>query len=317
MATMGNKSQYIPIVGVGILLASIPIFIDQTPYLLRLGTLMLNYMTFAVAFNIIFGLTGQLFLCQGALAGSSAYISVLLTRELAIPWWLATFVGILASSVIGASISYVSVRRGLGVIFVGIITLAFTLMFQTLILGLGHFTGGERGILTRELGPAVFQDLSASYYVFLAMFLFSLLCYHFLVSSRTGLALRALNEDELSAELAGIDVTQYKVFAALLGSAFFGLGGSLYCYYNGFINPDVFSLINIDIVVMVMLFFGGKATLLGPVAGGIAFTAIEELVRPLGALSMLVYGTLLISLFLLCREGFVVMLKKTLKSFFL
>lgn len=304
----------IAIVIVGAVLSLMPLLVGHIPYLLRLGTLMLGYMTFAVAFNVIFGLTGQLFLCQGALAGSSAYFSALLIRELAVCPWLAISLGVLLSSALGASISYASVRRGLGVIFVGIITLAFTLMFQTLILGLGQFTGGERGILTRELGPRIFHNPLASYYLFWGVLLLALLCYHLLVNSRIGLAMRALNDDELSAELAGIDVTRCKVLAASIGSAFLGLGGALYGYYNGFINPDVFSLVNIDIVVMVMLFFGGRATLLGPVAGGIAFTAVEELVRPLGAMSMLVYGVLLIALFVLFREGLVVMLRRALKS---
>jgi branched-chain amino acid transport system permease protein len=307
------SSHYIVILIVGIVLVLLSVVIGHAPYLLRLGTLMLIYMTCAVAFNIIFGHTGQLFLCQGALAGSSAFFSVVLIRELAITWWVAISFGALLSAAIGASFSYVSVRRGLGVIFVGIITLAFTVVFHTLILGLRRFTGGELGIVIRELGPGVFQNLSASYYIFLAILLLALLFYHFLVSSRIGLAFRALSDDELSAELAGIDVTRYKVLAASIGSALLGIMGSLYGYYNAFINADVFSLANIDVVVMVMLFFGGRATLLGPVAGGIVFTVVEELVRPLGALSLLVYGVFLVGLFLTFREGLVMALRKTFK----
>lgn len=296
-------------------MALVPIAVGGSPYFLRLGTLMLFYIVCAVAFNIIFSHTSQLFLCQGALAGFSAFFSVVITRELAIPWWVTMPLGVLFAGAIGASFSYISVRRGLGVIFVGVITLAFTLAFHNLILGLRQFTGGETGIVTRGLGPEIFQNLSTSYYIFLATLLLVLLLYHFLVSSQIGLAFKALSDDELSAELAGIDVTRYKVFGAFIGSALLGIIGSFHCYYNGFINPDVFSFINIDVVVMVMLFFGGRATLLGPLVGGVTFTVVNEVVRPLGMLSVFVYGALLIALFFVFRKGLVVVLREAVKFY--
>ena len=86
--------------------------------------------------------------------------------------------------------------------------------------------------------------------------------------------------------------------------------GAFYAYYNGFIGPEIFSIVSIDTVVLVMLLFGGMGTLLGPVLGGAVFTVVNELVRPLGPLNLLVYGALLVILFVLFRDGLVVVLQR-------
>jgi branched-chain amino acid transport system permease protein len=307
-----SSTRYVGLLVVGLALAALPLAAGGSSFYMRLATQMLVFMTYTVAFNLIFGQTRQLFLCLGALAGTSAYLSVVTTRGWGLSPWVTLPLGVLLAAAIGALFSYASVRRGLGVMFVGIVTLAFSLVFENLILGLRDLTRGETGLETRNLGFGLFVDERSSYYVFVAVLLLALLLYRLLVSSRVGIAFQALSDDELTAELAGIDVTRYKVLAALLGSGLMGLVGALYGYYNGFISPVVYSMANVDVVVLVMLLFGGMRTLLGPVLGGAVFTVVNELVRPLGQLNLLVYGVLLIALFL-SREALAVALSRALK----
>ena len=308
-----NGARYAAFLTVGLVLAVVPVATGGSPYYSRITTLMLVYMTYAVAFNMIFGHTKQLFLCLGALTGGSAYLSVVMTKQLAPPPWITIPLGILLAGCLGGLFSYVSVRRGLGVIFLGIVTLAFSLIFHNLVLGLREFTNGETGIVTRGLGAGLLERPLSSYYVFLALLMLSLLLYHVLMSSRTGMAFRALSDDEFTAELAGIDVTRHKVLAAFVGSVLMGSAGACYAYYNGLISPAMFTLASVDIVVLITLLFGGMGTLMGPILGGAAFTAIDELVRPFGQLNILVYGALLILLFLTFREGLVAVLRKMVK----
>ena len=296
-----------------VILALVPVVTAKSPYYSRITTLMLMYMVFAVAFNLIFGHTKQLFLCLGALVGSSAYFSVVLTRHFSLSPWITIPLGILFATFLGGLFSYVAVRRGLGVIFAGVITLAFSMIFHNLLLGLREYTNGETGIVTRGLGAGILERSLPSYYMFLGLLLFALLLYHYLMSSRVGVAFRALSDDEFSAELAGIDVSMYKVLAASIGSGLLGAVGAFYAYYNGLISPAMFSLAAIDIVVLITLLLGGMGSLLGPILGGAGFTIIDELVRPFGQLNVLVYGTLLIVLFVTFREGLVSVIKKTTK----
>jgi len=296
-----------------LVLALVPLAAGGSPYYMRLATLVLVYMAWTVAFNLIFGHTKQLFLCLNALAGTAGYVTVVLTKQLDLSPWVTVPIGVASAAGLGALFSYVSVLRGLGVIFVGIVTLAFSLIFHNLVLGLRQFTNGETGLVTRGLGFPLLEQALPSYYLFLAVLLIALAVYYILMASRMGMAVRALSDDELTAELSGIDVTWYKVLAAAVASAILGLVGSLYAFYNGIVSPSVFSFVSVDIPVLIALLLGGMRTRLGPIIGAAAFALIEELVRPFGQLNVLVYGILLIVLFVAFREGLVPMLRKTLK----
>lgn len=302
--------QYADLAILALVLALVPALTGDSPYYLRLATLALVYMAWTVAFNLIFGHTKQLFLCLGALAGSAAYMTVVLTKQLQLSPWVTVPIGVATSAALGALFSYVSVLRGLGVIFLGIVTLAFSLIFHNLVLGLRQFTNGETGLVSRGLGFQLLEQPLPSYYLFLGVLLLALLVYSLLMSSRMGLAVRALSDDELTAQLSGVDVTWYKVLAAAVGSAILGLVGAFYAFYNGIVSPSVFSFVGVDIPVLIALLLGGMRTRLGPVLGAAAFALIEELVRPFGQLNVLVYGILLIVLFVAFREGMVPMLKK-------
>ena len=293
-----------------LLLACVPAVAGGSPYYMRLATLAVLYMAWTVAFNLIFGHTKQLFLCLNAIAGTAGYVAVVLAIQLKLSPWVTVPAGVAAAAGLGALFSYVSVRRGLGVIFLGIVTLAFSLIFHNLVLGLRQFTNGETGLVTRGLGLPLLEQPVSGYYVFLGALAAALLAYHALMSSKSGMAFRALSDDELTAELSGIDVTAYKVLAAAAASAILGLTGALFAFYNGIISPSVFSFVGIDIPVLIALLLGGMRTRMGPALGAVAFALIEETVRPFGQLNVLIYGVLLIVLFTTFREGLVPVLAK-------
>ncbi|MCC6609692.1 MAG: branched-chain amino acid ABC transporter permease [Burkholderiales bacterium] len=307
-----HRADWVALVVVAAALGLVPLAVGDSAYFMRIATLMLIYMAYAVAFNVIFGHTRQLFLCLGALAGASGYVSVVLTVKFGLTAWLSMPLGIACAALLGGVFSYVSVRRGLGVIFVGIVTLVFSMIFHNLVLGMRGLTNGETGIETKGAGPGILASSPASYYVVLAVLVLALLVYHLLLRSRAGKAFQAIADDELAAELAGIDVTFYKVLAATAGSALLGVVGTIYAYYSGFISPTVYSLVSVDIAVLVTLLLGGMGSLLGPVLGGVVFTVLDEIVRPLGRLNVMVYGVLMILLVVTFRHGLVAMLRKLL-----
>lgn len=307
-------SRALPVLGIGLALAGVPPIVGGSGYALRIATLLLVLATYAVAFNLLFGHTRQLFLCIGVLAGMGAYGSVLLVRNIGLSPVAAVFIAVAITTGFGAFLSYVGVRRGFGVLFVGIVTLAVSLIFQNLLLGLRQYTNGETGIVTQGLGVGLGGDLRQAYYVLLAVLLTALAAYQGLMGSRHGLALRALSDDEVSAELSGIDVTRYKVGVAALASAFIGLVGALFADWNGFISPSLFSLGHVDIPVLIVLLLGGMRTLLGPVVGAMVFTVVDAVVRPFGQLTVLAYGVLLVILFLVFREGAVPLLLRGLQA---
>lgn len=296
-------SNYLPFF-IFIILGFFPAII-KNPYQLRVLTNIAVFISFTYAANIIFGESRQLFLCMSALSGMGAYASGILSIHLGIDPWITLLIGILVSTAMGALLSYVSVSRGLGVIFVAIVTLAFTLIFENAVLGLRELTMGETGLLMPALKWPL-QNLMdrrlASYYTILIFSALSAFIYSALVRSRLGIGLKAMRSDSVSSEAIGIDVTKYNVMAAGIGSAILGLNGGLYAYFLGMSSPGIFSP-SMDITIFLMLILGGFGTLAGPIIGTIVIILIQELTRGLGQLTMTFFGILLVILILIFREG--------------
>ncbi|CAN5769678.1 branched-chain amino acid ABC transporter permease [soil metagenome] len=296
---------YLPVVAAAAVLACVPLFLGDSDFFMGLAVLGLAYAGYGVGFNIIFGNTNQLFLCLGALAGVGAYGSAILGAEAGLPMLATIPASVAVAAGLGAVFSWVSVRRRLDVIFVGIITLTFSLMFLNALLGQRDLTGGETGLVILYDTGIVGSRGLASYYVFLAVLVAFLALHRLIERSHVGWAFRALRDDELAAELAGVDVARYTVIGGAIGSAMVGLIGALYAHYEGFISPTTFELGNVDVPVLVMVAFGGIGSLLAPVVGSAVFTVVDELLRPFGQIRVALYGVILLVIFLGFRRGLI------------
>jgi len=291
------------IAAVGAVLALVPLWVGSSRVLMGVAVLGLAFACYAIGFNLIFGSTGQLFLCVGALAGVGGYGAALLADRVGMPIVAALAVATLGASLVGGLLSWVAVRRSLGVIFAGIVTLIFALSFENLVLGASTITGGDAGIQVSAGSGTFLRQRTAAYYVMLGLVVAFLVVHGLLRRSHVGWAFRALRDDEVAAELAGVDVARYRVYAALVGSAMLGLAGGMYALIAGRVSPTTYGFAQVDVVVIVMLAFGGIGTLFGPVLGAVVFTFLDELLIDLGQLRLLAYGALVIVLFLWIRRG--------------
>ena len=294
-----------PIALVGALLSLIPLWLGDSRVMMGVAVLGLTFACYAVGFNLIFGSTGQLFLCVGALAGIGGYGSAILADRVGLPLLLSVLLATLASGVLGGLLSWIAVRRSLGVIFTGIITLIFSLVFGNLLLGAAGVTGGDGGFHIQTGAETFLRQTIPPYYLMLALVLIFLSTHGLLRRSHIGWAFRALRDDEVAAELAGVNVARYRVIAAVIGAAMLGLAGSLFAFTEGTISPTTYGFAQVDVETMVMLAFGGIGTLFGPVLGAAVFTFINELIQDLGQLRLLVYGALIIALFLWVPRGII------------
>lgn len=299
------SSLVIPIALVGAALALVPLWLGDSRVLMGVAVLGLAFACYAISFNVIFGSTGQLFLCVGALAGMGGYGAAILGDNLGLPIIVSIFLATLAAALTGGLLSFVAVRRSLGVIFTGIVTLIFSLSFDALLLGRSDLTGGDTGRSINAGVDTFLREQIPPYYVMLALVLTFLLIHGLLRRSHIGWAFRALRDDEVAAELAGVDVARYRVFAALIGAAMLGLAGSTYAFTEGRISPTTFGFGQVDVVTLVMLAFGGIGTLFGPIIGALTFTIVDEVLIDFGQLRQVAYGLLIIVLFLWMPRGLI------------
>jgi branched-chain amino acid transport system permease protein len=295
----------LPIAAVGAALALVPLWLGDSRVLMGVAVLGLAFVCYSIGFNVIFGSTGQLFLCVGALAGLGGFGATIFADNLGLPVVVSILLATLAATLIGGLLSYVAVRRSLGVIFTGIVTLIFSMSFDALLLGLSNLTGGDTGRSIASGADTFLRDLIPPYYLMLALVVLFLLVHGLLRRSHIGWAFRALRDDEVAAELAGVDVARYRVYGALVGAAMLGLAGSTYAFTEGRVSPTTFGFGQVDVVVLVMLAFGGIGTLFGPIVGAVTFTIVDEVLIDFGQLRQVAYGILIIVLFLWMPRGLI------------
>jgi branched-chain amino acid transport system permease protein len=302
-ASRSLATLVVPVFALGAALSLIPLWLGDSRVMMGVAVGGLTFACYAVGFNLIFGSTGQLFLCVGALAGIGGYGSAILADRVGLPLLVSMLLATLAASVIGGLLSWIAVRRSLGVIFTGIITLIFSLVFGNLVLGLAELTGGDGGFHLQAGADTFLRQTVPPFYLTLGLLLVFLLIHGLLRRPHIGWAFRALRDDEVAAELAGVDVSRYRVYAAVIGGAMLGLAGSLFAFTEGTISPTTYGFAQVDVETMVMLAFGGIGTLFGPVLGAAVITVINELILDLGQLRLLVFGALIIALFLWVPGG--------------
>ncbi len=294
---------YAPIAVVGGLAALLPLRYGDSRTMMGVIIVGALFAVYTIGFNVIFGSTGQLFLCVGALAGVGGYASVLLSDRSGLPLILSMVLACLLAAAVGGLLSWIAVSRSLGVIFTGIVTLAFSLAFHNLLLGQRDLTRGETGLLVEAGSDTFLGEQVAPYYAFVVLIVACLVVHRLLQRSRVGWAFRALRDDEVAAELTGVDVKRYRVLAGMVGSAMIGLAGALYAHSEGFISPSTFDFGEVDVRVLVMLAFGGIGSLLGPVIGAATFTIVDEWLVEANEYRLIIYGVVILVLFLGLPRG--------------
>jgi branched-chain amino acid transport system permease protein len=130
--------------------------------------------------------------------------------------------------------------------------------------------------------------------------------------SKFGLGLRAISQDEVKAEVAGVPTSQYKILAFAISGVFVGMAGALWGYYLTYLKPDIFLTIGVATHLVLIAVLGGKGTVSGPVIGAIVFIAINEFfAAKLGSseLNIVATGLLLVVVLLFFPRGIVGTLK--------
>ena len=292
-------------------LCVLPLFVLDSSYYVDLLDHFLLFALFALALNLAFGHTDQLFLFVGGLAGVGAYTTAILTDMLGITAWLTLLVGVALAGVIGGLVSWISARLRFTVVLISILTLNLQLALIQFFVGARSITGGTTGIPFAGLELESVGDLIGVsrnvvlYYLLVVLLVFGLLFYSRLIDSKYGLAFDAIREDEVAAESIGIDVVRYKTIAGTVAAMLIGLVGVLSAQYQQFILPSQFAFARVDIIVLIMLIVGGLRTTYGPVYGAAIVVVIEEVLQGIGGWRTAVFGGLLIILFLYFRRGVV------------
>jgi branched-chain amino acid transport system permease protein len=257
-----------------VLLALMPLFAGDRPYLVVLMIDILVAVLFATSLHFIMGPGGMHSFGHAAYFGLGAYGGALAFRALGAPMEVALVAGPLLAAAGAALFGWFAVR--LSGVYLAMLTLALSQIVWSVVFQWDEFTGGSNGLV--GIWPSTWlSDKVAYYYLTLAVTVAGVLLLRRMLFSPFGYAMRAGRDSPLRADAIGIDVIRVHWAAFVIAGLVCGLGGVLFAFSKGSISPDVMAIgRSIDGLVMVLL--GGVHTLSGPIVGATALTWLQDTV---------------------------------------
>jgi branched-chain amino acid transport system permease protein len=238
---------------------ALPLVYDD-PYVLRILTMTCIFAIFAASWDLLAGYTGQVNFGHALFFGAGAYASALLSLRLGISPWASVCVGAVVATLFGLLVGFLCLRlRGS---YLSLATLAFPLIALGLLFAFPRFSGGELGIsgLRRlALTPV------ANYYIVAISMLAIVFALWKLATSRFGIVLHAIRDDEVAARASGINTPRYKLMVFAVSAAAAGFAGALFAHYLRVAGPSSLE-VALSFQVVIWGIFGGLATIYGPVA---------------------------------------------------
>ena len=279
-------------------LALVPLL--APPFYANLLVPFFGYAIALLGFNLLFGTAGLLSFGHALFLGLGAYAAAVIAGV----WGVKHF----ELAMLGAAVAALLVALPIGLlcsrytgIFFGMLTLAFGMLAHSFLFKFYYLTGGDSGmrvprmrILGFELAQYNKTEFLAGpfYYYCLALtFLAALLMWR-IVGSPFGLHLRALRDNEMKAQYLGVRVTQFRLAAFVISAVYGAIGGVILGFRTGLADPElVYWTHSGHLVFMTVL--GGFTSFLGPIAGALVLTLLQDQLQSITQYWRFVLGAVL------------------------
>jgi branched-chain amino acid transport system permease protein len=244
-------------------------------YSVRLATTMFLYSALALSWNFIGGFAGYPSFATSAFFGLGAYTAGIAQHH-GVPMVGAWIIGMIACTIFSIAFGAAILRLKGHYFAVGSLIVADVL--REIINTSNSVTGGGLGLNIPVFtnNPELFGRIF--YCAMLALMMIALVCTIWVRYSKTGFALRCIQQNEDASNVLGINTTGYKIFAFALSGCFAGTAGAIYGSWVSYIDPtDAFDIL-ISVKPIIMTLMGGPGTIFGPIIGAVAFLLFEEVV---------------------------------------
>ncbi|MCL7453375.1 MAG: branched-chain amino acid ABC transporter permease [Anaerolineae bacterium] len=276
---------------------SLPLLVQS--YWLHVFTIGYFYAILASSWALLAGTAGQFSLGHMAFMAIGGYTSGVLGRFFGLPPLAGILVGTLAAGLVGWVIGALCLRFKAS--YLALFTIAFSEILRMLIRGEPQITRGDHGLHVAPLFGDVISRVPY-YYTMLLFLLLCLLLMYWLTSTRVGLFLRAIREDEEAAAARGVDVVRYKVLAFVLTSMIAGLAGTLFAHYVAILTPNIMIIPQMGLVIA-MAVIGGVESLVAAALGAVLIEVSLEALREFEAWRLVIFGALLVITLRFARNG--------------
>jgi branched-chain amino acid transport system permease protein len=250
-----------------------------------------------LAINVVFAYgaflpvaAGQLNLGIAGFAAIGGYASAYLTTKTATPVLIAIPFGGIAAGIIALAVA-VPVLRTRG-IYLALATFALGELVRATILNL-EVVGGAAGYpVSAYIGLPIIAGFAVAVVALVGL----------LFSTRFGIAITAVHDDERVADLMGLDVRAFQIAAFVFGSVIAGIGGGLYAHHFSYIEAQYFN-ISMSMSIVLSVLFGGTQSVVGPLLGAIVFTLLPELLRASAQWRYVLFAAIVIVVMVVRPQG--------------
>lgn len=276
----------------------LPVFLET--YWLHVMIIAYFYAVLSSSWSLLAGYAGQFSFAHVAFTAIGAYTAGMLGRHLGWPPLAGMVLGVVVAGIIGVGIGALVLRFKPA--YLALFTIAFSEIMRLLIRGETQLTRGDHGLHLEPLLGADVISRVPYYYLMLGVLVACLVFMYWLVSSRIGMFLRAIREDEQAAAARGVDVVRYKVMAFAITGMIAGLAGAFYGHYVTIVSPNMMVLSQMGLV-MAMAIIGGVENLIAAAVGGVLIQVSLELLREFGSWRLVIFGALLMIILRFARNG--------------
>lgn len=299
----------------GLVLLTFPLLV-RGPFPQHVMITILLYVALGEAWNLVGGYAGQLSFAHAVFFALGAYTSSLLLLHWGLTPWLGLGAGALVAGVVAVAVAYPCARlRGH---YFAMATLAFGEIMRISFLR-WELVGGAQGLSLPIHRSSLYYLTWASklpyYYVFLGLALLAVGLVYCIDRARFGIYLKAIQQDEEAMQNLGLDTRRYKLAAMFLSAALTGVAGTFYAQYILYVDPDSFMPLLLSVMVVIVVLFGGRGTVGGPILGAFFLIPISEYTRTyLGGLGLgvdfILFGLLIIAFAIYEPRGLVALVRQ-------
>jgi len=297
----GDRTEFYALIALGALVMWGITFFVSTLWVKVLYALYM-YIAFGSAWNLLSGYTGYPTFGPMLFIGSGAYATAFFNVHAGLSWAGALAAAVVVSTVLATVIGVIMLR--ISGIYFAIGTLLVAEAAREGVLMEDNLLGGSTGITLTRL------PIEEVYILFAAIALASIVITYEVATSRFGLRMLAIREDEEALRSLGVNPIKYKVPAFAAHGAITALAGGAFALSLGFVFPTTVFSVDITITLILVVILGGLGTVWGPVLGTIILIPLQELFwLEFPALHIIAYGLFLVGVIILMPEGIISRLK--------
>jgi len=273
MAIFRTKTHWVLLSVLFVILFTAPLYWGN--YWLGVANLIGITIIAATGLNILTGYCGQLSIGHAGFIAVGAYTSAVLTNRFELPFLVGLISAGLIAGLIGMIFGIPSLRvKGF---YLAISTIAAQFIIIWVLNHWTSITGGFNGISVppASIGGITFISQASQFYLIMVIVIMVIFFAKNLARTRPGRAFVAVRDNDLAAEVMGIDLFRYKLLAFFIGCFLAGIAGSLLAHWIGFMNTENFTIMD-SILYIGMIIIGGLGTVTGPIFGVIFIRMLQQ-----------------------------------------